>query len=125
MHIVGNGASNGHHLGAGGYRQNPATRDHQPLDVSKQHARLTDQSAGTVVESDEMVEPGRDPERAFRIQADIAVTASHAVGHARIRPAADQVLDLGRIVKADDAMRVSSEAPPGGDKSHRAPMRKT
>jgi len=84
MHVVGNGASDGHHLGSGGYRQNPAARDHETLDVPEQNAGLAGKAAGVVVKRDEVIKPSGRPQLPSRIEADIAVASSGAIGNSRI-----------------------------------------
>ncbi len=123
--IVGNRTPNRHQLGPRRHGQNPAAWNDQPLDVPQQHASLTHQAPSIVVECDEMVKPGRDPERAFRIQADVSVTATHAVGHTRVGPMANQRLNPGGIIQTDDMMRIGAQAPPRGNRLHTASVRKT
>lgn len=65
-------------------------------------------ATGAVVESDEMVEPGCDPERAFRVQADVAIAATPAMGYTRMRPMAYETPGPGEIIQTDDIMRIGT-----------------
>lgn len=120
VHVVGDGTANGHRLGAGCHGQHPAMRHHQPLNISQQNARLTNQAAGLVIERNEMIQPGSIPKGAARIQADVSVTAAHTTGYTGMRPGADNILDSVRIAQVNKMVRMGSEPPPRRNRYHAA-----
>ena len=118
--VVGNGAADGGHLGARHDRQAPAARDHQALDVAQQDARLADQPAVALVESDQAVERGRAPQHAAGVEAFVAVAAARAVGDARL-VAGQRLGDAVAVGQLDDLVRQGGQTAPGRHRPHVAP----
>jgi hypothetical protein len=118
VHVIGDGAAYRDELCSRRDGQNPAARDGKPLDVPQQHAGFADQTAGIVIESDEMIQPRRHPEYAFRVEADVPVTAAHAMGQPRFGMVTQQGSDVPGVVQGNDPVRMRAQAPPGGNRSH-------
>ena len=125
VHVVGNGATDSRKLRARCNRQNPATRDCYLLDVTQQDSRLTFQSTSAGIELDEVIESGGLPKYPTRVQTDIAIAESHAVGNSRAIVPRDQVDRAFGITQGNNVMREGTQTTPGGNWPHTSPVRKT
>ena len=119
VHVVGDGTAHGDELGARQYRQAPAARNDEALDVAQHHAGLADQPAAFLVEADEAVETRRVPQHAVRVEALIAIAPPQAIGDAGT--AARQFGgDPAAITESDHLVRKGREAAPRRDGPHGA-----
>jgi hypothetical protein len=107
MHVIGDGSTDRYQLRSRRDWQNPATWNHQTLDIPQQNTCLTDQPSSALIKSNEVIQPDGVPQDPFWIQADITITTAITKRYAACF-AGYQSCDLARVIEADHIMRTST-----------------
>lgn len=79
MDIVGDGAADSDELSAGSNWQKPAFGEKYPDKVGEGDTALAAEDASGVIESEDAIQTAAIDERAIRVEARVAVTASQTV----------------------------------------------
>src|ERR1700694_978832 len=94
VYIVGNGSANRNELGAGRYRQKPATRHHDLQNLGQRDSGFAAQQARLFIKGDETLQMTDIERDASRVEATIAIAASISEGQRRIL----QLPQIGELV---------------------------